>query len=1270
MSERRHSWYLLAALALLLASFVMIPRVVRAAPPIFLVDRLDDTVEPSDTACNSDAADGDCSLRQAIERANNWVPETDIKEIRFTLFTDNPASITNPITVRNDGPLPVIKASNVRIIAATSFGLPQIEINANSNDSGLVLEGNNNEVTGLSIYGASNLGGPFRGSGVYIMGANNKIHQTFLGITPDGSLPAIRNGYGVIIAGPKATNNEIGGGSGEAVANYISGNSVNGVVITNASHNYIQNNFIGIKRVGQTTTLALEKNDWYGIQVLSDTSQTPTEGNIIGGPTSDLANIIGGNGKAGIYISGSSTLTTTIQTNFIGIYRDTDPDFGNLQDGIRIENGASGTVIGGATSNPLVISDNGGYGIYIRTSSSTTPPVNTTINGVTYIGTTRSGIVARGNGAGGVRIELAARNSNISGANNNLRISGNNGPGVWITGANVIGSQVSGALIGVNVGAGASAVANTGGGVLVDSGAQHTTITGSTISGNTDFGVRLSATKTVTLTGNFIGLDTARTGTVPNTGPGIDVQDGSSSTLIGSADSKNYLAGNGGAAIQVAGASTTGTTVSNNIIGLANNGSGVYNVIAGNTGDGVLVQGGARTTTVNNNLIGSNTGAGVKVEGSDTMTVTLSANNIGWVQDGNNSLERPNTVGGIVINQARYITATGNVLAYNASSGITATGVQTVTLQSNGVYYHSSGSGIEINGPSSNVQVLNNTLQSNSSYGVRVVGDSQRIRIQSNRISKNTTGGVKLEGTTRYIDSGSDDSTSLPNHGIDPPIVDSTFANPLSLRIDQYGNFNGWVYTDTATLPASACSPANTCEIQFFQPNTDPDGQGYTAYTVFPDSGSPAATFAHPDQYGHFTGRLNLGTVSLPKQLIFAVTDANGNTSEFGVLNLDVPSSLNLLSYMEPSNGQKHATPGETITYTLRLENNGTVDLSNAHFVTGGSLPHWTINPPNGRSNLIDLPAGSPPKTLTVTMTLPTGSDEYVRAEVADHTSVGVSASGNISPLSQSRILTTTVDAMPVVLESTLVGSGHAAPGDKVTHTHEFRNNGNVTVTLTLERRTIDPADSGVIWDTVLSANSLVIPPGETKTVTATITVPPGAQAYNAQGQVFQVTTRVTATAQAPFNSIVKVVSGITGVDLVPSAQVTGNGQYQKAAAFAEIPFYHNIYNYSNGRAHFCLNYKANSGSTVVSFTSQNSVSISGNCFYLDADSNSPTSLLRVKALVKVTGKLLPTYVDDIHIYLTDANTGAEIPNTSVTDRVEITVSPMLPAIWLPAVNR
>ncbi|NJO85204.1 MAG: hypothetical protein HC828_22305 [Blastochloris sp.] len=74
-------------------------------------------------------------------------------------------------------------------------------------------------------------------------------------------------------------------------------------------------------------------------------------------------------------------LSTTIAGNFVGAY-DATVDLGNTGDGIQIVSGAKNSTLGGSSSVPLLISDNGGYGIFIRDVGTN----DTTISNWTFVG--------------------------------------------------------------------------------------------------------------------------------------------------------------------------------------------------------------------------------------------------------------------------------------------------------------------------------------------------------------------------------------------------------------------------------------------------------------------------------------------------------------------------------------------------------------------------------------------------------------------------------------------------------------------------------------------------------------------------------------------------------------------------------------------------------------------------------------------------------------------------------------------------------------------
>lgn len=1252
MSTRRHPWYALAVLALLLAPFALAARPALAANT-YTVDTLTDApYDPGATTTCDEIASPDCTLRQAL-----YLAEHDGVASQITFLSSLTGEIKLDLVLYGSLTLTEGGTTIEAQINPPAITLPPIEIvpQVANSEPAFTISSAGNTIKGLSITGFTGFNQP-QGGAVLISGSGatgNVITSNYIGVKPNGTTLGA-NLYGVRIEGDASSNT--------VSNNIIVGSLISGVLINNASSNTLTSNLIGIGL--NSTTLP---NDTAGIEVSSFGSGAST-GNIIGG-TSAQANFISSNGpaagtsSAGILIRAAGTTGTKIYANLIGTDISGSTDLGNNGDGIRISSGAKNTQIVGDNNAPVVISGNSNYGIRITGAGTT----GTQIGGGVFIGLNRNRNAALPNAAGGIWIDQGASATTMTGSAGALTlIGGNTGPGVLVEGSSTTGNQVGGAYIGAvpnPATTGTIALPNTGGGVLVQGGAQKTTISGNTISGNAGFGVRLSATKTVTITGNYIGLGTSLNATVNNAGPGIDVQAGSTGTLIGAPGAGNYIAGNTGDGIAIAGTGTISTTVQNNVIGLLNtaaNGGGSYTVSGGNTGNGVQVSAGATKTTVSGNTIASHAGGdGIRLSG--VTTATLSSNYLGYV-DGVTPAARANRTG-ITLNAVTGVDVLTNTVKYNSGSGILATDVQTVTLRANTVANQLSGDGITVNGASNRVKVYSNTLTTNSGYGVLVDGTAQRVTIQYNNMKLNGAGGVRLAGTTKGLGAETD-TAGLPNHGIDPPIYDPandpSYSSPLRFRLDQQGNFTGYVYTDT--LRVSSCLPTSACRIQFFAaaPDDTVGGQGYTPLRVQSSSGT--GPFVSPDAQGRFSGTLVLTTTTLPKQLLFAATDGQGNTSEFGVLNIDVRPPL-AITYRSTADGQQTAKPGDVVTYTLNLENNGSLKLANVAVVTTGSI--WPVSPAKGSLNYLTLDEHSS-RVFTVTLTLPTGSDERVLAGTKDYTSLFAQVTGKITPVTISKIMTTTVAAAPVISGQLLSNTFSARPTEPVTQTYRFTNSGNVSVTLNLDAETLDPALSNYVWNPTPSVGSLTLTPGQSSNIQVITPIPQGAPTINpSTGQPFIVTTVVTATSQAPYPGYNAVVSGTVGVDLAPSVQMYGTGDTVQAASYAEVTFRHTVVNTSNGPATFCLNWRSYSGSSVRLFRTQNNVAINPTTGCFSLGTSQTTNYQIFEAVIRVTGTLLPKDTDQVEIFLTNPS-GQVIPNSTVVDNIEITVSPLLPRIWIP----
>ncbi len=193
--------------------------------------------------------------------------------------------------------------------------------------------------------------------------ANNVVEGNFIGtdVTGKAFLVSQQQIDGVYV-GLGAGSNTIGGQNplaayNTAAWNVISGNSVNGILVTDSGTTgpVISGNFIGTDLTG---TVALP-NGGNGVTIAAGTS-----GTTLGAGTSDIPNLnlISGNLGDGVSITSSSG--NAVDFNYIGV------DFNNQN---ALPNGGNGVSIIAASGNGVfldVIQSNGGYGILTDSGSS------------------------------------------------------------------------------------------------------------------------------------------------------------------------------------------------------------------------------------------------------------------------------------------------------------------------------------------------------------------------------------------------------------------------------------------------------------------------------------------------------------------------------------------------------------------------------------------------------------------------------------------------------------------------------------------------------------------------------------------------------------------------------------------------------------------------------------------------------------------------------------------------------------------------------------
>jgi parallel beta-helix repeat protein len=496
------------------------------------------------------------------------------------------------------------------------------------------------------------------------------VEGNIIGLDALGTTIVANSGDGVRSG---ATNTTIGG-TDPGARNLISGNSGNGITLSNFVNStaLVVGNYIGVDITGM---LAKEN--------LGDGVNSEATSTTVGGTDAAAANLISGNFGNGI-TAGGHVVTILIEGNTIGLGVDGVIALGNGQSGVN-SNAMNTTVGGTAAGAPNLIADNAGNGITIGPAGMTAA-----IQGNT-IGLDKSGEIGRGNHQGGV--SSSAKSTTINASN---LISGNSGTGITL-GPDGLTAVVAGNVIGLDK-AGTKPLPNVGDGV--NSNATSTTVGGTdpsaanVISGNAGNGITLGVgVATAMIQGNIIGLDATGTTDLSPSGlslgnKGDGVRSGATSTTIDgtAAGARNIISGNVGNGITLNNILGSTALVIGNFIGLDktgalalhNLGDGINssttsttiggtsaanrNVISGNFGNGITLN-----TTVTNGLVEGN------IVGLDSTGTTVQANG----GNGISSDAQNTTIGGTASGAA-------NTISGNGGNGINlGTGVATALIQGN-----------------------------------------------------------------------------------------------------------------------------------------------------------------------------------------------------------------------------------------------------------------------------------------------------------------------------------------------------------------------------------------------------------------------------------------------------------------------------------------------------------------------------------------------------------------------------------------------------------
>ena len=539
---------------------------------VIVVNETGDAVDPTPEDGSPDvdpAAEGaQITLRSAINFSNR-------KPTRDTIEFNVPRS---PLPlIKPTAALPPVTAPTV--LAGDSSGGGKVELDGSSagESDGLTIQSDDCVIRGFVIHS-------FFKNGIEIGGAGSNVVQGCrIGTDVTGSIRRTNRMSGIHITSPR---NTIGGSTGElgtAPGNLIAGNGVGefnginaGIFIdgAQADENVVAGNLIGTDVTGANAL----GNEEIGVTILEGAD------NRVGGSTEQERNIISGNTKAGIVISGGNATKNRVLGNYIGTDLAGTGEISNGQVAIQIEGGAFENSIGGtASASRNVI---GGAG-------------DKTSSGVVHAGVQISS-GARKNSVHGNYIGTDATGEKALGAHVGVLLAGG-------ARENLIGGYSPGArnVISGNLFAGIS-LGSDGGGSDPFSGALGIPNAGNIVAGN------------------FIGTNKSGTAPLPNgtssDGPraGVLVAKGSGSFILGGIDgtARNVISGNQGAGVLFTGGDSAQRAVFANYIGLRPDGQGPLP----NDGPGVWVRGGNSNVAIGAvqggapNRVAFNRGPGVFVE--------------------------------------------------------------------------------------------------------------------------------------------------------------------------------------------------------------------------------------------------------------------------------------------------------------------------------------------------------------------------------------------------------------------------------------------------------------------------------------------------------------------------------------------------------------------------------------------------------------------------------------------------------------------------------
>jgi CSLREA domain-containing protein len=581
------AFYRVVMVLALAATLLITARPVQAEPLSYWVNSSGDgsDINQGNNVCETGPGNGVCTLRAAIQEAN---ARAGIQWISFSAdYTLTPATPYPTLSDTSGGTRIYSSGRTIIVDGATTSGTTKsgffISSDYNSIEGivvknfyvGILVEGNNNHITGCTVISNTNVG-------IDLEGMTNHVAASYIGTDASDTTGVGNTLYGVLVLG---TNNMVGtdgdGVSDDTEKNVISGNVKDGVYITEGGGHVVAGNYIGTTKNG----ISALPNGECGVQV----EGAPEAGIRIGTNGNGVSdgyerNIISGNTKSGICIDDGTGIV--VAGNFIGTTYDGTTDLGNMEFGVVVGVGASGIIIGTNGDGSCdhmeknLISGNSMTGVVLSSADNV---VAGNLIGVNWAGDTAIQNEYFGVWIEGANNRIGTDGNGVSDDYERNIISGNKHFGIHVLGSSSVGNIIAGNYIGTDID-GNTAIPNVGAGIAL----QHSSGTRigtngdgngdaaewNIISGNTSNGIWLSGSSLDIIAGNYIGTN-AVGDPLGNGGAGIYFEDALKSKITYKTNiTSSVIAYNTGDGIYVDTAAGEGHNFSQNSI-YSNGGLGI-----------------------------------------------------------------------------------------------------------------------------------------------------------------------------------------------------------------------------------------------------------------------------------------------------------------------------------------------------------------------------------------------------------------------------------------------------------------------------------------------------------------------------------------------------------------------------------------------------------------------------------------------------------------------------------------------------------------------